>query len=441
METAITTTTTTETNPNVDQSGTPDVLLRLLPAAAAAEEEQGQNVPALLLHSQVLRRSEFFEARLSERWSSSSSSELFEICFPYCSHPLAFLKCIRLMYSPHKPSVSCIQDALDLLPVSSHLLFHDCTQACLDFLESVPWTPQQEIDIRSCISSLHLHVSPDLAARLFPQNVPERAPVDIMKDVLGELLSLVSNGAPQKARDITDRVLQANVQASASPTFASVNEMALLKELHNNLDLLKSQLRKFASFFSWSLHQVQVASSALRWLLDELFVLQIADIAVKIIAEEEDLAQLMVSRIYQNPFTETLFRILVRMLRALQSGEVIISRSVRLTLVRTWLPVVAKLSGDFEDLVKDNELRFNLEEGLCVIVGTLPVVDQEEIFKIWIGTCLNCKRAWPDLSAAFDSWCNKLRQVQQVQDNGGGSSLVDNTNITNIERELQMVKI
>lgn len=157
-----------------------------------------------------------------------------------------------------------------------------------------------------------------------------------------------------------------------------------------------------------------MACSALRWLLDELFALQIADVAVKMFSEEQELAQLMVSRIYQNPFTETLFHILVRMFQALQKGEVVSPRPIRLAMVTTWLPVVAKLGNDGDDnFGKDNELQRSLEDGLGALVETLPMLDQEMVFKIWIGACLKCRRAWPDLSEAFDSWCSKLRQAQQ----------------------------
>ncbi len=47
---------------------------------------------------------------------------------------------------------------------------------------------------------------------------------------------------------------------------------------------------------------------------------------------------------------------------------------------------------------------------------TLPVVDQELIFKIWIGACLKCQKVWLDLSEAFDAWCGKLRQAQEEAD-------------------------
>jgi hypothetical protein len=129
------------------------------------------------------------------------------------------------------------------------------------YLEAIPWSAENESAIRCCVAALHLRVSPDLAARLCsPASLPDCKPADVMKDVLGELLTLVTNGAPSKARDITERVLLANVQESSSPTFAVINEAALFHELQSNLEQLKIQLRKFASFFSWNSHQVNTCT-------------------------------------------------------------------------------------------------------------------------------------------------------------------------------------
>lgn len=158
-----------------------------------------------------------------------------------------------------------------------------------------------------------------------------------------------------------------------------------------------------------------MSCSALRWLLDEVYALQIADVAVKMFSEEQELAHLMVLRVFQNPFTETLFHILVRMLQALEKGEIVSPRSVRMALISTWLPVVAKLGNDGGDHVsgRHNDLRMQLEHGLGAVVETLPILDQESIFKVWIAACLKCRKAWPDLSEALDSWCSKLRAAQR----------------------------
>ncbi|KAL3677669.1 hypothetical protein R1sor_020625 [Riccia sorocarpa] len=423
------------TGPRFGDDLTSDVVLHLKSASGEREDEEGvpEIVSTLYLHSSALRKSEFFEARLSERWSSNAAAgcssnnnplqvgnnNVVELTIDKCKDPQTYIRCIQLLYVPNRVKHTCfvdIQDALNILEVAAELLFHDCVVACMRYLESVPWPPGQESVIRSCVSNLHLQPSEDLRARLCePEGIHDVKPVDIMQGVLGELLTLVTNGAPSKAREITERVLLANVQSSTSSAFANVNEVVLFKELQGNLEILKVQLRKFANFFSWNGHQLNVACSALRWILDELFTLHIADEAVRMFSEEKELAQLMVLRIYQNPFTETLFFILVRMLQALQKGEVLSPRSVRLTLLTTWLPVVAKLGND-NDSFGHEETQKNLEDGLGAVVETLPMVDQEIIFRIWIGACLKSRRSWPDLSEAFELWCNKLRQAHRETD-------------------------
>ena len=90
-------------------------------------------------------------------------------------------------------------------------------------------------------------------------------------------------------------------------------------------------------------------------------------------------------------------------------------RSVCLSLVTTWLPIIVKLIQDGVHSIKGNELHSILEEGLSALVGTLPIADQEQVFKIWISACLK-RIAWPDLSTSFDLWCDKIRKAQDEKD-------------------------
>lgn len=395
-----------------------DVLLKIIPS-----HELGLPPSVMSVHSTILRRSEFFEARLSGRWTSSDvvTCQPQELTLDKCTDPTLYIRCIEMLYERGRVkhnSFLNVQDALNILRVGAELLFHECVNACMDYLDSMPWSKQNELDIRALFASLYLKPSADLAARLcIVENVPNCKPVEIMKEVLGDLLTLVTNGAPPKARDITQRVLFDNAKPSCSLAFSKVNEITLYKELEENLEQLKIQLRKFVNFFTWNSHQVTVASSATRWILEEMFALQLADMVVKMFSEEQELAQLMVLRIYQNPFTETLFFILVRILEAIQTGLVVAPRTVRLSLVTIWLPVIAKLGNDGDnDFGKEYELQKSLENGFCIITDTLPLIDQEVIFKIWIASCLRSRKAWPDLSKVFEMWCEKLRQAQKEKE-------------------------
>jgi hypothetical protein len=71
--------------------------------------------------------------------------------------------------------------------------------------------------------------------------------------VLDELLTQARNTGDARALDLTTSVLLANAQATSSPAFAAVIEIALHKELQTNWDRLKTQLKGNLFYVS---HQV-----------------------------------------------------------------------------------------------------------------------------------------------------------------------------------------
>jgi hypothetical protein len=230
-----------------DQSA--DILLLVRPS-------EGAPSAPLLLHSRVLRKSEFFEARLSERWASRSASspesdrcfKPLEITLDTCADAETYIRCIRLLYAanPVKDTTfNDVQDAVGILQVAAEILFHDCVGACMRYLEAVRWSAEDESAIRSRVASLQLQVSPELAFRLCSlASLPDNcSPADLMGDVLDELLTQARNTGHARALDLTTSVLLANAQATSSPAFAAVNEIALHKELQTNWDRLKMQLK------------------------------------------------------------------------------------------------------------------------------------------------------------------------------------------------------
>jgi hypothetical protein len=150
----------------------------------------------------------------------------------------------------------------------------------------------------------------------------------------------------------------------------------------------------------------------IRWLWDKLVTYQITDAAVKMLSEDQEIAQLFMGRA-ANPFPKDLYHILVSILEALLKGELVLPRSVRLGLVKTWLPVVPKLClGQDDQCGKALARRF--ENSLQDVVETLPIVDQMMIFMIWIQNCFKTENVRPDLSEAFTSWCRKLHEADNI---------------------------
>jgi hypothetical protein len=99
-----------------------DVLLHLRPLRDAAWAP-------LLLHSRALRKSEFFETRLCERWASASSSsesgqcsKPLEITLDNCIDAGTYVRCIRLLHVADRVkhiTFIDVQDALRVLQVAA----------------------------------------------------------------------------------------------------------------------------------------------------------------------------------------------------------------------------------------------------------------------------------------------------------------------------------
>ncbi|GLJ50313.1 hypothetical protein SUGI_1071950 [Cryptomeria japonica] len=106
----------------------------------------------IYLHSQVLKKSSYLEAKLSE-------TGIIKLCIPRDGSAPAenYIDCIRLMYSSYYQthfSFSTLDKALLILPVASELLFEEGIRACMEYLEAVCWTPEQKLRIQALLSSL-----------------------------------------------------------------------------------------------------------------------------------------------------------------------------------------------------------------------------------------------------------------------------------------------
>lgn len=128
-----------------DQS-TADIKLLLM----GSDETEYEGNP-LYLHSKVLRKSEFYETLLSERWSAADKLPIeIHITSPHSNED--YIKCIQLMYSTQQGNPFCFSNVAEvqaILPVASQLLFHACVKECMLYLDAVRWSPHQEAKLRS----------------------------------------------------------------------------------------------------------------------------------------------------------------------------------------------------------------------------------------------------------------------------------------------------
>jgi hypothetical protein len=123
--------------------------------------EDGDEENHVYLHSQVLKKSEFYEAWLSHRWSLDEQPRELKIRSSVSAE--IYLKCFELMYSCEADERFCfsgVDEALDILPVVSQMLFHEGIKQCMQYLDAVRWSPEQEAKLRAMLSSLQINILP-----------------------------------------------------------------------------------------------------------------------------------------------------------------------------------------------------------------------------------------------------------------------------------------
>ncbi|GLJ47984.1 hypothetical protein SUGI_1013250 [Cryptomeria japonica] len=87
---------------------------------------------------------------MSERWASEKPNEIRVTT----SHDFDdYLKCIQLMYG-ESVYITNVKECLAILSVASELLADECINECMQYLEAVRWSSEQESQIRDVLSSL-----------------------------------------------------------------------------------------------------------------------------------------------------------------------------------------------------------------------------------------------------------------------------------------------
>jgi len=354
----------------------------------------------LYLHSQILKKSEFYAALLSERWSSERPPIEMEIATFHSVE--MYIKCIRLMYYSHAGKPLCfsnVDEALAILPVASEILFQQCLEECMRYLNAVRWSTKQEVKLRALLLSLEINTLPDLATRLgFCQRESDNGGLQMLEHSLKKMLSTISSGSYNHSEYIEEYIV-GFFEANAS--FAKTCRSALLKEFTANIERVKSD--KYA---------ILTACSALLWILNviqrcdgELF-----ETAFKFFCEDAELP-VAINRSYTansasiSPYSGLkkpvlglnipLFNLIDQFLNCLGNGEIITSTLFRVSFLTNWVPVIA---------VNLNH-KNKLEKGIINVAETLPPVEQRRIYNIWKETLTK------NHTEAFNCWSKKIEDV------------------------------
>lgn len=334
------------------------------------------------LHSDVIRKSDYFGASLSERWVAGSSPDgssggKITLQVEDCRGDMAaWQECLRLMYAD---TLACktfgsVREALNILAVSARLVFSDCTEACLKFLTNVAWNASEEREIRELLETLNIPAPCDLQERLSPSETQQE-----MEQSLKQALLIILSSSHSSRESFS--ILRSSIESLLpgkrvyflnDPVIISAWKDALVRCLKVIESILQG-LRQ--SFFSSRVRQVYAIEEVTHWMLDKGLRFQAGDPLLRVLAGAKGLVQVTIE-LSSRLEIEMVFEILKRVFVIIGNGEAVCSRTARQGMLLTWIPTVV----DYCPL----SMVDDVDKALARALATLPRKDQNPLFELFL---------------------------------------------------------
>eukprot|EP00250_Pteridium_aquilinum_P015730 c22729_g1_i1 orf=247-1425(-) len=268
-----------------------DVMLFLHITSADANDLELVSMVEVFLHARVLEQCKYFATVLSERWQESRQFSEgpnhekrihINMTVPGSRGVDPYLLVLQLLYSKDfQGLITDVSTALSCLPIAAEWLYDECITACVQYLEAVPWTENEEKRVVEVVTLLQLRESTQLLARITPVNTAA------VHHMLGELVSAAIHSHPNPApvKSFVARLLKDHTSRPAV-------KLVLDGAFDNSLKMVKDSVEEYSSpnvrgqhdeieaLQGMSLRTALSNSKHLLWLVERMTELRVADNAV-----------------------------------------------------------------------------------------------------------------------------------------------------------------
>jgi hypothetical protein len=337
----------------------------------------------------------------------------FSVEFCDCSNLASYQEAIELMYCGNArrrlmqgstPALAVI----GILEVSVKILFDSGVQACLEYLEAMPWTEEEEVRLRNLLSRIHLdrNIVQDVLGRL---HLPEHTGPE---KLLMHVVQSVTKGTDEKARRemkcLVLRMLREN--SIQDNEFASLFKDDLYGLCHGCLDSLvklfmqatnKNLGNEVIEDRGSLIAQIARQVDNLNWLLEILVDRQIAEDFVRIWANQLELLELYKQTSCMVRYEVS--RVTAKLVMTLGKRQILCPCEVRYNLLQAWLQPLVDDFGWIQRCCKGLDMKV-VEEAISQTILTLPMKQQQSILLCWMEYFSNSGNDCPNLQKAFEVW-------------------------------------
>ncbi|RDX78869.1 BTB/POZ domain-containing protein, partial [Mucuna pruriens] len=373
------------------------------------------------VHKSVLAdKSRFFAEKLLCDSGLSHSVEISD-----CDDVEVYVEAVVLMHcqdlkARFRAIGEGVSKILSLLKVSAAIMFDLGVVSCLEYLESIPWTEDEQEEVISQLEDLQLH---DSATEILLRVSSDPSTADRADDIFLNLLSGVLQAKDDKARremkTLLSRLLKEN--ASNDSSRLDVSKETLYHLCHKCISSLVLCLSEATGNDERSDRGVIISditreADNIQWIVDILIGKKMGDEFVKIWAEQKELATLhsKVPTVYRHEIS----RITAQLCIGIGRGHILVPKEIRFSLLSTWLEALYEDFGWMRRASRAVDRKL-VEDGLSQTILTLPLLQQQAVLLNWFDRFLNKGDDCPNIQKAFEIWWRRafIRQYSAEPDN------------------------
>ncbi|KAL4587614.1 hypothetical protein LXL04_000486 [Taraxacum kok-saghyz] len=361
------------------------------------------------VHREVLAsRSQFFKEKLGRRSGSHHSVEICE-----CDDVEVYLETLVLMYcdDPKKKIMGeGVSKILGLLKVCDALTFNDGISSCLEYLEAVPWSEEEEERVIANLNELNLHSDNDVLQRV----ALEPSTSSRIDDIFSRLLTGVLQAKDEKSRKEMKTLISRLVKEENSTYIKlEISRETLYTVSHKCLTSLILCLSDATSCEENRGMMSEIAREAdnLEWVVEILIEKRIGEEFVKLWSDQNELAVLhsKVPVMYRHKIS----RITAQLCIAIGRGNILVPKETRVSLLTTWLEALYDDFGWMKRSSRSVDRRL-IEDGVSQIILTLPLMQQQAFLMSWFDRFLEKGDDCPNIQRAFEIWWRRAFVRQPV---------------------------
>jgi len=291
------------------------------------------------------------------------------------------------------------------MQVSAAIMFDLGVMSCLEYLEAIPWTEDEQQEIISQLSHLQLHDSEtDVLLRVTSSPSTAETADDIFTNLLSGVLQAKDDKARREMKSMLSKLLKDNTSNDSSKLDVSKDTLYHLCHMCiSSLVLCLSEARDTREMPDRGVLISEIAREAdnIQWIVDILIDRKMGDEFVKIWADQKELAALhsKVQTIYRYEIS----RITAQLCIGIGRGHILVPKEIRFSLLSTWLEALYEDFGWMKRASRGVDKKL-VEDGLSQTILTLPLFQQQVLLLNWFDRFLNKGDDCPNIQKAFEIW-------------------------------------